>query len=114
MELRILKSLIEVNNIKIKASDEELTKLCIFVAPKKLSRTLKRYYRTDTVPSDKSPLQLKQILSVLPSTPEEAITNEQWTTAVSKLPEFRTRQPIERIIAFYKKRMLIENLIAAA
>ena len=60
----------------------------------------------------KTPLQMRQ--AVLAIQGEGEVDTEKWSNLLATYPGFKTQQPVDRIIAFYRKRMLDEGLIQAA
>ena len=59
----------------------------------------------------KIPTQMKQAISVLG---EQPVTVGEWAAKLTKVDGFRTQQKPEKIVAFYRKRMIEEGYARAA
>ena len=60
----------------------------------------------------KMPLQMSQAISVLDA--ETPVDLKTWAEKLAKVEGFRTQQPVEKILAFYRKRILDEGFAKVA
>jgi hypothetical protein len=101
-----------LSQIGIKCSDEKLAELEAVVQVKKVPRTAKKWVAVEGAAfGAKTPLQMKQCVEALGTEPADMKT---WVEKLAAVDGFKTAQPVERIVAFYKKRMIDEGLVREA
>jgi hypothetical protein len=106
--------LIEIIKQHIETDDEVVDQMAEAIAAafpvKTKSRNAKEYFAVEGAEfAAKCPLQMKQCVEVLRNA-EEPLSIAAWAEQLAGV--IKTKQPVERIIAFYRKRMLDEGLIA--
>jgi hypothetical protein len=95
----------------IKCSEEKLAELSNFVQLKKIPKGSKTWAVVDGGEfGSKTPLQMRQCVESIRGCGN--VDMKTWVEKLTAYEGFKTQQPVERIIAFYKKRMLDENLIS--
>ena len=100
-------------DLKIKVNAEQLTALEQLITVKKTPRAAQRFAFVQAVFEDKTPLQMKQCVECLKDVGHD-VDMKEWAELLGQYDGFKTRQTPERIIAFYRKRMINEGQIQAA
>lgn len=105
-----MKTLKDVLASVVDLTDDQYAVLEQHVVLKKTPKGTKKweFVEVDTMPA-KTPLQMQQAYHAIEG--EGAVNMETWAKLLADVDGFRTAQPVERIIAFYKKRMIDEGLI---
>jgi hypothetical protein len=100
--------------IGMEASEEQLQALVKAVTAKKTKASEKNYQVLKTEFAAKTPLQMKQCVLALESAgrDDEPVPMSMWCELLEQYEGFTTRQSAAKIIAFYRKRMLDEGLVA--
>ena len=108
-----MKTIAEVfAQVGIKVKEEKLAELETLLQVKKQPKGSKKYvFNRDTFEA-KTPLQMKQAVLAIEDAGE--VDMKTWAERLKGYEGFKTQQPVERIIAFYKKRMLDEGLVREA
>jgi hypothetical protein len=103
-----------LDNINVKVTAEQLELLEANLEMKKVKRLKHKLYSVAKVEFEaKTPLQLKQLVLTMQDE-KEPFDKAKWAQQVALNKEFKTAQPIERIIAFYQKRMIDAGYITVA
>lgn len=95
--------------VGVKVTEEQIENLSQLVEVKKQKKGSKKWIFVKDEFSAKTPLQMRQAVLAIKEAGE--VTNEQWSEKLAAYEGFRTQQPVDRIVAFYKKRMLTEGLV---
>lgn len=98
--------------VGIKVNDEKLAELEALLQVKKQPKGGKKYVFNCDAFEAKTPLQMKQAVWAIRYAGE--VDLRTWAEKLQGYEGFKTQQPVERIIAFYKKRMLDEGLVREA
>lgn len=95
----------------IEVSEEQLEQLSSQLEIKKTKKTVAKKWAVveDAEFSAKTPLQMRQCVEAIRG--EEEVDMKTWCEKLAGYDGFKTQQPVERIVAFYKKRMIDEGLI---
>jgi len=109
----IMKTIAEVfAQVGIKVKEDMLAELETLLQVKKQPKGSKKYVFNGDTFEAKTPLQMKQAVLAIKDAGE--VDLKTWAEKLQGYKGFETRQPVERIIAFYKKRMLDEGLVREA
>ena len=105
-----LMSLLE--ELGIKCTDAQMEALSERVVVKKAPRSNRVYAagQTKLTAEDKMPLQMRIILENF----EDGMTLEQMATKVATDKRFTTKQPVTKIVAYYRKQMIDRGYIQPA
>lgn len=74
-------------------------------------RQFKKWRVISTTFGPKTPLQMQQAVMCVESA--DPVDMKTWAERLAAYEGFKTNQPVERIIAFYKARMIAEGLVEA-
>lgn len=108
-----MKTITEIlKSLGVKATEVQIGELEKLLAAKKEPTSDKKYKVAKREFAAKTPLQMKQ--AVLCVGDEETVTMAEWSQKLGTYEGFATKQPVERIIGFYRKRMLDEGLVVEA
>ena len=108
-----MKTIAEVfAQVGIKVKDEKLAELEALLQVKKQPKGSKKYVFNGDAFEAKTPLQMKQAVLAIKDAGE--VDLKTWAEKLRGYEGFKTQQPVERIVAFYKKRMLDEGLVREA
>jgi hypothetical protein len=100
-----LKDLLEMHNVQL--DDDVVAALEPLVKVKaKAAKANVKFVGTGKDLEGKIPLQMKQAISVLS---EEPVDVKDWAAKLTDVEGFRTQQAPEKIVAFYKKRIVDEG-----
>jgi hypothetical protein len=98
--------------VGIKVKEETLAELETLLQVKKPQKGSKKYVFNGDTFEAKTPLQMKQAVLAIKDAGE--VDLKTWAEKLQRYEGFKTQQPVERIVAFYKKRMLNEGLVREA
>ena len=98
--------------VGLKVNEDMLAELETLLQVKKPQKGSKKYVFNGDTFEAKTPLQMKQ--AVLAIKGEGEVDLKTWAEKLQRYEGFKTQQPVERIIAYYKKRMLDEGLVREA
>ncbi len=105
-----MKTIAEVfAQVGIKIEEEKLLELENLLQVKKQPKGIKKYVFNGEAFEAKTPLQMKQAVLAIKNAGE--VDMKTWAEKLGTYDGFKTQQPVERIVAFYKKRMLDEGLV---
>ena len=105
-----MKTIAEVfAQVGIKVKEEKLAELEALLQVKKQPKGSKKYVFNGDAFEAKTPLQMKQAVLAIKDAGE--VDMKTWAEKLAAHDGFKTQQPVERIVAFYKKRMLDEGLV---
>jgi hypothetical protein len=95
----------------IEVSAEQLEQISSQLEIKKSKKVTAKKWAVveDAEFSAKTPLQMRQCVEAIRD--EAEVDMKTWCELLADYEGFKTAQPIERIVAFYKKRMIDEGLI---
>ena len=98
--------------VGIKVKEETLAELETLLQVKTQPKGSKKYIFNGDAFHGKTPLQMKQAVLAIKGAGE--VDLKTWAEKLQRYEGFKTQQPVERIIAYYKKRMLDEGLVREA
>ena len=108
-----MKTIAEVfAQVGIKVKEETLAELETLLQVKTQPKGSKKYTFNGDAFHGKTPLQMKQAVLAIKGAGE--VDLKTWAEKLQRYEGFKTQQPVERIIAYYKKRMLDEGLVREA
>lgn len=108
-----MKTIAEVfAHVGIEVREEKLAELETLLQVKKQPTGRKKYVFNGDAFEAKTPLQMKQAVLAIKDAGE--VDLKTWAEKLQGYEGFKTQQPVERIIAFYKKRMLDDGLVREA
>ena len=98
--------------VGIEVKEETLAELETLLQVKRQPKGSKKYVFNRDAFGAKTPLQMKQAVLAIKGAGE--VDLKTWAEKLQGYKGFATRQPVERIIVYYKKRMLDEGLVREA
>lgn len=97
--------------VGVELNDEQVAGVKALFAKAPSKRQFKKWQVVSTTFGAKTPLQMQQ--AVLAAEGQGPIDMKVWAERLTAYEGFKTNQPVERIIAFYKARMIAEGLVEA-
>lgn len=97
--------------VGVEVTDEQVVAVKALFAKAPSKRQFKKWRVISTTFGPKTPLQMQQAVMCVESA--DPIDMKVWTERLTSYEGFKTNQPVERIIAFYKARMIAEGLVEA-
>jgi hypothetical protein len=95
--------------VGVELSDATVAEVKALFAKAPSKRQFKHWRVVSTTFGAKTPLQMQQ--AVLAADGMDKVDMKTWAERLAVFDGFKTNQPVERIIAFYKARMISEGLV---
>lgn len=97
--------------VGVELNDEQVAGVKALFAKAPSKRQFKKWRVISTTFGPKTPLQMQQAVMCVESA--DPVDMKTWAERLAAYEGFKTNQPVERIIAFYKARMIAEGLVEA-